>query len=75
MAEDRTDPRRMTPRERERERVRASWDQGVAHMAGPVIISSDGRAEHRDNCLHLAAAALRAAGQPDLAAQAEALAR
>lgn len=64
----------MTPREREREETRTSWDRCVELLAGPAV-GADGRAERRDSCLHLAAAALRAAGHADLAAQAEALAR
>lgn len=64
----------MTPRERERLQVRESWDDCVDRLAGPAV-GRDGRAERLDNCLHLAAAALRAAGQLNLAAQAEALAR
>ncbi|MCM3565191.1 hypothetical protein [Hydrogenophaga intermedia] len=63
-----------TPREREREEVRASWNDCVERLVGPAV-GADGRNERRDNCLHLAAAALRAAGQVDLAAKAEALAR
>lgn len=64
----------MTPREREREEVRASWDTCVARLVGPAIGPGDREAQ-RDNALHLAAAALRYAGQDELAARAEALAR
>lgn len=68
----------MTPRQRERLQLRETWDQGVdhmvAHMIGPAV-GADGRNEQRDNCLHLAAAALRAAGEADLAGKVEALVR
>jgi len=64
----------MTPRERERIETRESWDQAVRHLVGPAV-GADGRNEQRDNAMHLAAAALRFAGQVDMAALAEALAR
>lgn len=68
----------MTPRERERLQLRETWDQGVdhmvAHMIGPAV-GQHGRDEQRDYALHLAAAALRFAGQDDLAVKVEALAR
>lgn len=46
----------------------------MARLLGPSFRPAD-RESQRQQALHLAAAALRAAGQLDLAAQAEALAR
>lgn len=62
-----------TPRERERAETRASWDNCVDRLVGPAV-GPGGSTERKDNALHLAAAALRFAGQGELAAKAEALA-
>ena len=46
------------------------WDACTAKLLGPVVTRSD-RDHRRHNALLLAAAALRAAGADDLAAQAQ----
>ncbi|MDO3617127.1 hypothetical protein Q3O97_14845 [Ralstonia pseudosolanacearum] len=45
-----------------------AWDACVAQLIGPVVTPAD-REQRRSNALALAAAALRAAGADDLAAQ------
>ncbi|MDO3553098.1 hypothetical protein [Ralstonia pseudosolanacearum] len=47
-----------------------TWDACVAQLIGPVVTPAD-RKQRRSNALALAAAALRAAGADDLAAQAK----
>ncbi|QOK96849.1 hypothetical protein HF909_10680 [Ralstonia pseudosolanacearum] len=47
-----------------------TWGCAVAQLIGPVVTESD-REQRRSNALALAAAALRAAGADDLAAQAQ----
>jgi hypothetical protein len=49
----------------------ASWAECVNLLLGPILVASD-RERRRENALHLAAAALRAADQPELAQQVEA---
>ncbi|MFJ2995482.1 hypothetical protein [Pandoraea sp. NPDC087047] len=46
------------------------WDACVSSILGPVIAQADCEVRHR-NALQLAAAALRAAGADDIAAQAK----
>ncbi|WP_247394064.1 hypothetical protein [Ralstonia pseudosolanacearum] len=47
-----------------------TWSACVAQLIGPVVTPAD-RDQQRSNALALAAAALRAAGADDLAAQAK----
>lgn len=58
--------------ERELREARQSWGECVARLLGPRF-KPDDRENQRQQALHLAAAALRAAGQPDMAAKVEAL--
>lgn len=44
------------------------WDRAVSQLIGPVVTSAD-RETRRQNALQLAAAALRAAGENQRAAQ------
>lgn len=58
--------------ERELREARQSWAECVARLLGPRFKPAD-RENLRQQALHLAAAALRAAGQLDLAANVEGL--
>jgi hypothetical protein len=53
--------------------ARESWAQCVALLLGPIIVRADRQRRQRE-ALHLAAAALRAAGEMERAADVEALA-
>lgn len=58
--------------ERQLREARQSWGERVARLLGPRFKPAD-RENQRQQALHLAAAALRAAGHTDMAANAESL--